>query len=167
MSNLTEFFLSSNKSAAQLECLEISHPNFSKTYRIVRNGWVGGCTVTHEDSTPHDYDYYPCRITKSGITDDMDSSLKIELGDLGDIVSSEMAAVRAANGFGTKPEVKFRVYRSDILGAPINGPFNYEVQNFAFNRTGTVFNAVAPFLNNTGTGEVYKIVRFPMLRGFL
>jgi hypothetical protein len=101
------------------------------------------------------------------MSDDMDSSIKIEFGDLGDVISREVESVRKHNGFSIKPAVKFRMYRSDYLHAPMNGPFVYELDNFAFTREGTVFTAKAPSLNSTGTGELYKIGRFPMLRAFL
>lgn len=166
MSAYTEFFLSSGRNVAKLELLEISHPNFSQTYYITRSQ-IGGVTVNHEDGTPHDYIYVPCQITRDKVSDDMDSSIKIQLGDLGDLLSTETDNVRIANGFATKPTVKFRIYREDVLSMPIDGPYRYELSNFAFNNQGTIFDASAPSLNSTGTGEVYKIGRFPMLRAFL
>lgn len=166
MSAYTEFFLSSGRNVAMLELLEISHPNFSQTYYITRSQ-IGGVTVIHEDSTTHDYTYVPCEITRDKVSDDMDSSVKIQLGDLGDILSVETDNVRIANGFSIKPTVRFRIYREDVLSMPIDGPFIYELSNFAFNNQGTIFDAAAPSLNSTGTGETYKVGRFSMLRAFL
>jgi hypothetical protein len=45
MSAYSEFFLNSRSSVVQLELLQISHPDFSKDYRIVRNS-VNGVTVS-------------------------------------------------------------------------------------------------------------------------
>lgn len=161
------FFLSSARSVAQLELLEISHPAFSRTYYVVRNKF-DGVTVIHEDSTTHVYEFYPLRITRNGVTDDLDSSLNIDLGDLGDLVAAEADNVRAAtNGFSTKPTVKFRVYRSDDLTVPLYGPLTYEVEVFVMTREGVSFTAKAPSLNVVVTGEFYTLSRFPMLRGFL
>ncbi len=165
-STYVEFFLSSARSVRQLELLEIFHPAFSRTYYVVRNEPMG-LTVTHEDSSTKVYEYYPMRITRNGATDDLDSSLNIDLGDLGALVSAELDRVRTANAFGTRPVVKFRVYRSDNLNAPIFGPFKYEVVNFAQKKEGVSFTAQAPSLNIVKTGERYLPDRFPMLRGFL
>lgn len=161
-----QFFLSSARSVAQLELLEISHPSFSQVYRVVRNNF-DGVTVKHEDGLNYVYTYYPLRITRSGVTDDLDSTLQIDLGDLGDIIATEADNVRAAGTFLTKPTVKLRIYRSDDLNVPLYGPFTYEANNFAMTREGVSFTAQAPSLNVVVTGEFYTLTRFPMLRGVL
>lgn len=167
MSDYSQFFLASPRSVAELELIEISHPSFSKTYRIVRNKF-DGVTVYHEGAgSPTSYDYYPCNITRSGVLADLDSSLNIDLGDLGDIVSAEIDATRAAGTMTTKPTVKFRTYRSDTLSAPLNGPLVYEIKNVALTPQGTSFTAQAQSLNAVVTGEYYTITNFPMLRAFL
>lgn len=166
MSAYTRFFLQSKRSVAQIECIEISHPNFSQVFRIVRN-YVGGATVKHEDNISYAYSFYPLRITRDGMTDDLDSSLKIDLGDLGDLVQAQWEQVVADNGTHTKPTVKFRVYRSDDLNTLLYGPYVYEAVDFSITREGTSFTAQAPKLNLTATGEIYTLDRFPGLRGTL
>ncbi|MBN46212.1 MAG: hypothetical protein CMH23_07030 [Methylophaga sp.] len=166
MSEYSEFFLNSSSSVVQLELLEISHPNFTKTYRIVRNA-VNGVTVTLEDASVETFDYYPLRITGTETRENLDFSLRIDLGDLGEVLPPELDAVSSAGGFETKPIVKYRTYRSDDLNAPLFGPLVLEVKSFSFNREGSTFEAKAPSLNVNKTGELYKIDRFPMLRGFL
>jgi hypothetical protein len=49
VSTPAEFFLGSNPSVARYDCLEISHPNFSQTYRLVRNN-PAGLTVTQAEA---------------------------------------------------------------------------------------------------------------------
>jgi hypothetical protein len=164
--SLATFFLSSNRSVAQLELLEISHPAFSQIYYIVRNKF-DGVTVMHEDGTAHVYTYYPLRITRSGATDDLDSSLNIDLGDLGDVVSAELDRVRGAGTFTTRPTIKYRIYRSDDLSTPMVGPLIYEAINFAMKKEGTSFTAQAPSLNYVKSGERYLPDRFTPLRGYL
>lgn len=166
MTTYSEFFLNSKSSVVQLELLEISHPNFTKTYRIVRNA-VEGVTVTLEDASIQTFDYYPLRITGTETRENLDFSLQIDLGDLGEVLPPELDAVSSASGFETKPIVKYRTYRSDDLTAPLFGPLVLEVKSFSFNREGSTFEAKAPSLNVNKTGELYKIDRFPMLRGFL
>lgn len=166
MSRYAEFFLNSKSSVVQLETLEISHPNFTKTYRIVRNA-VEGVTVALENGSLATFDYYPLRIENAGVRDDLDQSIKINLGDLGEVLPKELDEVSSNDGFGIKPIVIYRTYRSDDLTRPLFGPVTLEVSTFAFNREGSTFEAKAPSLNINKTGEIYSLDRFPMLRGFL
>lgn len=166
MKTYAEFFLKSKSSVVQLETLEISHPNFTKVYRVVRNA-VEGIVVTLENGSFAAFDYYPLQIENAGVRDDLDQSIKINLGDLGEVLPKELDEVSSNAGFGTKPIVIYRTYRSDDLSRPLFGPVTLEVSTFAFNREGSTFEAKAPTLNINKTGEIYSLDRFPMLRGFL
>jgi hypothetical protein len=166
MSEYSEFFLNSGSNVAELELLEISHPSFSQTFYIVRNA-VAGVTVTLEDASSQEFVYYPLQIQAIGSGDDLDQVLRIQLGDLGDLLPRELDAVSAAGTFGTKPTLIYRTYRSDDLSAPLYGPITLEISNLTFKREGAAFEAHAPRLNKTATGELYTTTRFPMLRGFI
>src|SRR3954470_18883417 len=115
MSDYSEFYLNSKASVVQLDCIEISHANFSQTFRLVRNATYG-VTVTHEDSSEHDYVYCPMQCALSGPQDDLDQILTVQFGDLGEIIPAELDRVRTANGFGEMPRLIYRTYRSDDLG---------------------------------------------------
>lgn len=166
MSKYSEFFFKSSGNVVQLECLEISHPSFTKVYRIVRNA-VNGITVKYEDGLEYEHTYYPLQITSMGSRGDLDQGLQINLGDLGEVLPKELDAVTSEDKFSIKPVVKYRTFRSDDLQTVMFGPLVLEVTTFSFNREGSTFEAKAPLLNVSKTGEVYKIDRFPMLRGFL
>jgi len=166
MSDYTEYFLNSQSNIVQLECIEISHSMFSQTYYIVRNA-CNGITVTHEDASVHAYVYYPLRLSLSGPRDDLDHILKVELGDLGDLIPAELDAIRAADGFNEFPHVIYRTYRSDVLTVPLYGPIVLELTNLGMTPEGAAFEAKAPSLNINKTGESYNLPRFPMLRGLL
>lgn len=166
MSAYSEFFLNSSSAVVQLELLEISHPNFTQTYRVVRNA-VAGVQVTLEDMSVQTFSYYPMKITSNESKQDLDFSIQVEIGDLGEVIPTEVDAVSAASGFDVKPTVKYRAYRSDDLSAPLVGPYLLEIASFNFNREGCSFTAKAPSLNINQTGEIYKIDRFSMLKGFL
>ncbi len=166
MTSYAEFFLNSKTSVVQLETLEITHPNFTKTYRIVRNA-IEGASLTLETGATATFQYYPLSIENAGVRDDLDQAIKINLGDLGEVLPKELDEVSSNNGFETKPTVVYRTYRSDDLSRPLFGPVVLEVSSFAFNREGSTFEAKAPSLNVNKTGELYKLDRFPMLRGFL
>jgi hypothetical protein len=167
MSKYSQFFLDSASSVVDIETLEISHPSFSKTYYIVRNA-INGVTVTLEDGvTSQAFDYYPLSIKQTGASDDLDQKMQIQLGDLGDVVPAEIDACVADATLLTKPTLIYRGYRSDDLTAPMEGPFIYEITSIAQKSDAAAFNAQAPSLNTSRTGEAYSMDRFPMLAGFL
>jgi hypothetical protein len=167
MSEYSEFFLNSGSNIVELELIEISHPNFTKTYYLVRNA-IDGVTVTLEGGLGSKaFEYYPLQITPVGSGDDLDQVLKVQLGDLGELLPQELDAIFTANGFGIKPTLIYRTYRSDDLTAPLYGPLRFEINNISFKAEGAVFEATAPKLNTAATGELYTTNRFPMLRGFI
>jgi hypothetical protein len=166
VSAYTEYFLNSPSSVVQLELLEISHPNFTQTYRVVRNA-TQGITATI-DGAPAFFQYVPMKINLSSQEDDMDYGLDITFGDLGEILPKELDAVMATSvGMTLPPLVRFWVFRSDALTVPLYGPLVMQVDSFTFTKTGATFQARAARLNNTKTGELYLLTRFPTLRGFL
>lgn len=160
------FFLGSRSHVPELELLELVHPAFSKTWRLVRNA-INGVTVTLETSVSATFDYCPMRITRADVTDDLDYGLTIELGDLGEILPNELDLVADADGFGDMPAMIFRTYRADDLAAPLFGPVDLRVKSFSMTREGASFTAQAPTIASAATGELYRLDRFPMLRGFL
>lgn len=166
MSQYSEFFLNSNSTVQQIELIEISHPSFSQVYRITRN-MINGVTVTLETGVQAAFVFYPLVITPTGASDDLDQTLKVQLGDLGQILPLELDRVQSAGTFTTKPTLIYRVYRSDMLTAPMEGPFSFEITNIAFNKAGSVFEAEAHKLNSSASGEQYTFDRFPMLMGFI
>jgi hypothetical protein len=167
MSAYSEFFLNSRASVVQLELLEVSHPDFLQTHRIVRNAAAGVTVDLSDDERGVHFIYYPAQVSSTGARDDLDSAIRVQLGDLGEVLPAEFDAVDAAGGFLIKPRVRYWVFRSDALSNPIFGPLNLEVTTFSFNSQGSSFEAQAPRLNLNRTGERYKLDRFPMLRGFL
>ncbi len=166
MGKYEEFFLNSKSTVVQLECLEISHSDFTQTYRVVRNA-INNITVKHEDGLDYEYEYYPLKIVANADRENLDFGLDITLGDLGEIIPNEIDAITSANGFSEKPLIYYRTYRSDILTEALYGPIKLEIKEFNFTKEGAQFTAKAPSLNINKTGEIYTINRFPMLRGFL
>lgn len=160
------FFLNAKAELIQFECFEISHPNFSQVFRFVRNH-TSGITATLETAAVVTFNYLPVKISQNEMKDDLDYGLRLEFGDLGEILPTQIDRVAAANGFKTKPKLIYRTYRSDDLENVMFGPIDLEIKEFTFNKSGAVFEAKAPSLNLHRTGEIYTINRFPMLRGFL
>lgn len=166
MPDYASYFLSSRSSVVYLETLEIAHPSFSRSYFIVRNA-IGGITVTLEGGAEQAFEYYPLRIRPTGSSDDLEQAIKVDLGDLGELIPKEIDAIRAAGTMRIKPSVRYRAYRSDDLAEPLLGPLELEISDISLSPEGSTFEAKAPSLNINRTGELYRLERFPMLRGFL
>lgn len=169
MATFEEFFLSRKSNVARLELLEITHPSFSKVYRIVRNAMSG---VTVDLPAPDNeagvlFEFYPVRLQRGGQNGTMDNTLNITFGDLSDVIPQEIDRIIAADTFNIAPKVRYWAYRSDDLTTPIYGPVNFEVTSLPYTKEGFSASASAPQISNTGTGEIYTLERFPMLRGFL
>lgn len=163
MSEASEFFLSSAPSVVRFDTIEISHPDFSQTYRLVRNSTPAGITADGDV-----YEYCPMRVLPIASTDDLVQALSITLGDVGEIIATEIEAVWEANGMNTRPTLTYRAFRSDDLDAPIAGSERVlEIVNVTTTREGASFEAQAPELNQSRTGTLYTLEVFPMLRGFL
>lgn len=161
-----KFFLSSYRKVMRFECLEFSHPSFSKTYYIVRNA-IEGITVRYEDGNIYEHEYWPLKIQALSVTSTLESGIKVDLGDLGELLPMEIENVLRAGTINTKPIVKYRTYRSDNLNDILEGPFVLEIKTLSHNRDGCSFEAKAISLNITATGEIYDLQRFAPLRGFL
>ena len=168
MATLEEYFFKDPPATVKLQLIEITHPNFSTTYRVVNTPSPHPIEVTHEDLTgPHEYTYVPVEIRTMGSKGDMDQELEVTFGDLGEILPTEIENVVEANGMQTKPTLVYREYLSTDLTAPVFGPFTLLINYIAFNKTGATFTAKPLAFNRGRTGEVYDVGRFPMLRGFV
>ncbi len=160
------FFLDAPRSVIEFETLEISHPAFSQIYYVVRNRRTG-LRARLETGVEVDFVYVPMRIRAISQRADLDFGLSVEFGDLGTIIPDEIDRVRDADALDVRPTVNYRTYRSDNLSTPMFGPLRLEVRSIPRSRDGASFEAGAPSLNLTRTGEVYSTTRFPMLRGYL
>jgi Domain of unknown function (DUF1833) len=75
--------------------------------------------------------------------------------------------VNGLPGTYVKPIVLYRTYRSDDLTTPLYGPITFQAQTITFKKDGATLACSAPRLNQTSTGEIYDLTRFPMLNGFI
>lgn len=166
MSAYSQYFMNSSPTIVELDCIEITHPNFTTTYRLVRNA-VNGITVTHEGPTgPFDYTYYPMQLKPLGSSTDLDQGISLTLGDVGELLSKEVTAVQVANGMPTRPKLNYRTYRSDDLTVPLFGPVIMEIRTITSNKEGCLIEAQAPYLNITRTGVIYTVKDFSPLKAF-
>lgn len=161
-----DFYLQGNPDVVLFQCVELSHPSFRKTYRYVKNN-VDGLTVKHEDGTKRDYLYSPLTVKKSKTSDDLDQSLDIGVGDLGEDFPIDLDRLRNGQYPNVKPTLNYREYRSDKLDTPMYSILNMELTDYHPQKQGAVFTCKAHQLNISQTGETYTIKEFPMLQGFI
>lgn len=167
MSDYSSFFLNTPSKIIRYKTVELSHPNFSKTYRIIENNALGA-TLTIEDGTQQYFEYYPLKIEKAKNTTDLEQEITFTFGDVGDSIPYELDRVKSANGMLTKPTIIYREYRSDDTTAPIYGPLTLELPKMSSDKQGSTFTAQARQLNLNMTGRIYDISgKFRTLRGFL
>mgnify|MGYP003601396002 CR=1 FL=1 len=167
MNDYIDFFLNTEHSVIALECVEIMHPSFEKSFCWVQN-YASALNLTHEDGTIAQYSYMPMKIEKKNVSNDLDQTMQISIADIDDAFLKAMLDVRSSQFATIRPQLKFRIYRDDNFLAPIVVLQTLEVMTFSKNSNKQVsFEAKAPELNSVRTGDVYSLERFPMLRGTL
>lgn len=169
MTDYAGFFLGSFRSTYQLECIELSHPSFSQTYRISPSIDTG-ITVKHNASSDaFFYEYLPATIEKSGLMGDLDQTINVTIGGLGEILPEEFERIFAGGFLTQKPTVSYRLYSSDDLNSPIHERLGLQVSGVAEKEGAATFTGEAQRLNSSKTGEIYSLddEAFPDLRGAL
>lgn len=163
MSAQTDFSLNRSGSIYPIECIEIIHSSFSQVYRFVRNK-KSTISVTHEDLTVHEYIHTPMEIDLGSSKDDLD------LGIAANIYSPDLLNdldKLCLSGDMVKPEVNYRVYRSDYLAEPIITVLQMELFKGSEGDMRILkIESGVPKLNSSGTGIIYDYEQFPLLKGF-
>lgn len=161
-----DFYLKGNPNDVLLQLIEVSHPAFSKVYRYVKNA-VDGVTVNHEDGSSYFYDYSPLSIKKSKSSDDLDQSLDIGVGDLGEELPQEIDNLYLGAYFNVKPVLNYREYLSSDLSKPFLSILGLEVTDYQMQKEGGQFTCKAKELNLSSTGLTFNLNDYPTMRGFV
>ena len=159
------YWLSGNPDDVRLLCVEVSHPAWSKVYRVVQNH-ADGITVQHENTFIYDYEYVPLTIQRGTNSDDLDQEITIGVGDLGETFPDELKAARASQYSDIRPTLNYREYNLSDLTKPQVTILGLEVTDYEPKIEGAVFVCRAKQMNLTKTGEVYTLDNTPTLRGF-
>lgn len=166
MTEETSFYFGGPTSAAEIQTLEISHPSFSRVWRV-QGKYRTGLWARDENGAQQWFDYVPLALRPMEDRGNLDFGLTVSFGDLGDILPDEIERARAAGTMHIKPAVVCRAYRSDDLSGPMVGPVSLESRKINRRKDGAQFDATAPELNVSKTGELYTLDRFPGLRMML
>lgn len=162
MIDYTSFFLNSSSQVMKLECVEIDHPSFTKPFRFVKNN-VNGLIVSENSKQVH-YEYQPMSIQRSTVSNDLDQKLALTLADVDDQFIQSVVAARLGEHWNVRPSLKWRLYRSDDLTRSMISLQTLQVADLSKDATGKcTFDAKAPELNNSKTGEIYNREKFKLL----
>lgn len=160
-----KFFLNRKVDIYQLECIELSHPSFLNTYRVVRNNDQGVYVQHKEGSGQVFYEYLPMSIQRSGMLGDLDQTLTVSISGLGDILPDEFERVIEGQYSDVKPTVNYRLYSSDNLNTPIHYLLGLKLSGISMNHKAVTFKAESPRLNTAKTGDIFALDRFSGLKG--
>jgi len=163
---LTPYILNSQSDIVQFETIELSHPDFETSHRVVRNKTDGLTAILETDETVN-FTYLPLTIEEVNPSGDLDYALTVIFGDLGEVIPLELDRIEDTAGLFTEVILTYRSYRSDDLSKPMIGPIRLNVKSFLFDKEGVVIQATSTKTNSQNTGDTYSLNRFPMLRAFL
>lgn len=162
-----DFYFGADQSVAEINTLEISQVSFSQVWRL-QNHYRHGLWARLETGERVFWQYVPVAIKALEERGNLDYGIAVTLGDLGEILPDEIERARAAGTMRSDPPTVIqRTYRSDDLEAPMFGPIVLEAREVGRIDIGAQFNATAPELNVSKTGEAYESDRFVMLLGLL
>lgn len=162
-----KFFLNRTVDIYQLECIELTHPSFINTYRVVRNDDQGVYVRHKENDSQLFYEYLPAEIQRSGMLGDLDQSLTISISGLGDVLPDEFERVMEGQYPDIKPTVNYRLYSSDNLNTPMYFLLGLQLSGVAMDHKAVTFKAESPRLNTAKTGDIFSLDRFTGLKGAL
>ena len=113
MSDYTSFFLNASSGVVALECIEVSHPSFSKIYRYVKNDEDGIMAAGLS------YAYQPMSIKRNNVTNDLDQVVSVTFADLDDELIKEIMKIRTGANSKVRPKFVYKVFRDDDLSTPM------------------------------------------------
>ena len=169
--DIKDFHLDSVSSVVLLETLEISHSLWPTPIRIVTNH-PDGVAVTLENNQQAFFEFIPLMIQRGNTSDDLDQTLNITVGDLGEIVPPLIQKIRDASS-DEKPQVIYRSFAFDAASmvltkqTPIEIIRGLSVAKMNQDYQATTFEAATSGKNSVKTGRTYNFKDYPDLRGLI
>jgi len=169
--DIKDFHLDSVSSVVLLETLEISHSLWPAPIRIVTNH-PDGISVTLENGQRAIFEFIPLMIQRGNTSDDLDQTLNITVGDLGEIVPPLIQKIRDASS-DEKPQVIYRSFAFDAASmvltkqTPIEIIRGLSVAKMNQDYQATTFEAATSGKNSVKTGRTYNFKEYPDLRGLI
>lgn len=169
--DIKTFHLDSSPAIALLETIEINHSAWDKPIRIVTNH-ADGLSARNELGQYVVYDFAPLLISKGETSDNLDQSLKITLGDLGEVVPPLIDKIRQQDS-DESPQVTYRAYVFDagamqlVKETPIDIIKGLTITSMSRDVNATTFEAKTEDKNTLKTGRIYNSNDYPDLKGLL
>lgn len=169
--DIKDFHLNSVSSVVLLETLEISHSLWPDPIRIVTNH-PDGVAVTLENNQQAFFEFIPLLIQRGNTSDDLDQTLNITVGDLGELVPPLIQKIRDASS-DEKPQVIYRSFAFDAASmvltkqTPIEVIRGLSVAKMNQDYQATTFEAATSGKNSVKTGRTYNFKDYPDLRGLI
>lgn len=169
--DIKDFHLDSVSSVVLLETLEISHSLWPDPIRIVTNH-PDGVAVTLENNQQAFFEFIPLLIQRGNTSDDLDQTLNITVGDLGEVVPPLIQKIREASS-DEKPQVIYRSFAFDAASmvltkqTPIEVIRGLYVAKMNQDYQATTFEAATSGKNSVKTGRTYNFKDYPDLRGLI
>lgn len=169
--DIKDFHLDSATSVVLLETLEISHSLWPDPIRIVTNH-PDGISVTLENGQPATFDFIPLMIQRGNTSDDLDQTLNITVGDLGEVVPPLIQKIRNASS-DEKPQVIYRSFAFDAASMVLTKPTPIEIIRGLYvakmnqDHQATTFESATSGKNSVKTGRTYNFEEYPDLRGLI
>lgn len=160
INDIKDVHLDCSPSIAVLETLEVSHSEWSNPIRIVTNHADGVDAMLETGEVVH-FEFAPLLINTGTTSDDLDQSLSITLGDLGEIVPPLIKQIRASDS-DEHPQVVNRQYAYDVTtmsfakDKPIDIKRGLFVEQMSRDHQATTFDAKTPDKNTVATGRPYS-----------
>ncbi|WP_411583062.1 DUF1833 family protein [Acinetobacter nosocomialis] len=147
-----------------VECVEISHPNWPAILRYVVNS-SEPLKLTHEDGQTFEYVFVPLTINRGSDEDNLDQKLTATIGDVGTVIPDLIKLILSDEEI-LPPVLNYRAYVMGRYDVPTYVVKGLEVVTVTRDWHGSSFEAQAPDLNDSGTGEIYSASTDPSLEGF-
>ena len=160
------YHLIGNAHDVLLECIEISHPAFSRVYRYVRNH-TKGVTVTHEDGAITRYEYAPIKLQRGKSNEKMSQEITVTVADLGMVIPQEVDRLYNSPHELEQPILTYRSYLISNLTQPYETARGLKITENTPQVHGAMFRAVQRSLNDKKTGRSFTLDKWRALRGFL
>lgn len=164
---LTKLLANRVAGKTELETIEIYHPDFTRTFYLVRNLTTGFIAKT-EDGVQRNFEYCPMRWERGNSENNLDYDLKITFQDLNILIAPEIYSIPIESEVMPIAVIRSYIYQRDgTIGGIADGPYRLTIRDITFTPEGCAFSASAKPLNRSGSGEIYTFRRFETLKGFV
>jgi len=171
INDIKDIHLDCSPSIVPLETLEISHSTWPEPIRIVTNHGDGTEALLETGETAF-FEFAPLMLDFGTTSDDLDQSINVTLGDLGEIVPPLIKKIRESES-DELPEVIYRRYAFDASSMTfakaesINTTKGLYVERMNRDHQASTFEAKTPGKNSVVCGRTLNLRDYPDQMGLL